>query len=59
MTRTTDPDPKPFQPLGPAIKPWPKDHDPGWKQKPDAAPGIQQDRDGNLRTNLPLPKGTP
>jgi hypothetical protein len=60
MTRTTDDlqDSQPWRPLGERVTPpAPKPADPGWKQAPGAAPGIETDRDGHLRTNIPLPKG--
>lgn len=58
MPRTTDdPSPEKFQPFGPAIKPLPKDYDPGWKQVPDAEKGVEQDREGHLRTNIPANGG--
>ena len=54
MTRTTDDlNPERFQPLGPKVTP-PAPPAPAPKQ---IAPGVVQDADGRLRTNLPLPKG--
>lgn len=51
--RTTDPDPVPFQPLGQKVeKPAPPPA-PEWKQVPGAAKGVEQDRAGHLRTNIP------
>jgi hypothetical protein len=53
--RTTDPDPRPFQPLGQRVTPAaPRTVDPR-----QIAPGILQDADGRLSTNLPLPKDKP
>ncbi len=60
MTRTTDDlqDKQPWQPLGERVaKPVPAQ--PEWRQKPGAAPGIEEDRNHRLRTNLPLPKDKP
>lgn len=58
MTRTTDDlqDGERWQPLGAPIRK-PEPAQPEWKQKPGAAPGIEQNAKGELRTNLPLPKG--
>jgi hypothetical protein len=53
MTRTTDdlnPQP-PFRPLGEkVIRPVPAP--PEWRPKP-GSPGIEESRDGRLRTNIP------
>lgn len=58
MTRTTDDlrDAEPFRPFGPKVVP-PAPTQPEWKQRPGAAPGVEEDRNGRVRTNLPLPKG--
>lgn len=53
MTRTTDDlaDAERFEPLGsPIRKPEPPKP---WKE---VAPGVLEDENGRLRTNLPLPK---
>lgn len=55
MTRTTDDlqEREQFKPLGspiPRAKPAPE---PEWRQKPGAAKGVQEDRNGRLRTNIP------
>ena len=51
--RTTDPEPRPFQPLGQRVTPQTVAPEPAPKQ---VAPGIVQGSDGRLYTNLPLPK---
>lgn len=57
--RTTDdlnPEP-PFKPFGEKIvRPGPPAQ-PEWKQVPGAAAGVQVGPNGQLRTNIPLPKG--
>lgn len=53
--KTTDPDPKPFQPLGQKVTP-PAPAVPDPKQ---IAPGVLQRSDGRMYTNLPLPKDKP
>lgn len=56
MTRTTDDlrDAERFKPLGTPIR---KEKAPAavpeWKQVPGAAKGVEQNRDGFLRTNIP------
>jgi len=50
--RTTDPDPRPFKPLGEKVTPPPLPSGPTWKPKP-GAPGIEINSDGKLRTNIP------
>jgi hypothetical protein len=55
MTRTTDDlqDAEPWRPLGhPEPKPS-KPAQPEWTQVPGAAKGVEQDRSGRLRTNIP------
>lgn len=53
--RSTDPDPVPQRPLGEKVtRPAPAPTQPEWKQKPGAAEGVQEDRNGRLRTNFPL-----
>jgi hypothetical protein len=57
--RTNEPDPPPWKPLGsPIAKPASAPASPLWKPVP-GSPGIEQHRDGQLRTDLPLPKGNP
>ncbi len=59
MTRTTDDlqGGERWQPLGPKVTPPASPAQPEWRQKPGAAPGVEEHRDGGrLRTNLPLPK---
>ena len=52
MTRTTDPtEPERFQPLGAPIRK-PQPPQPEWKPV-DGSPGIERNRDGQLRTNIP------
>lgn len=53
--RTTDPDPRPFQPLGQRITP----SSPPAAKPAQIAPGILRGPDGRLSTNLPLPKDKP
>lgn len=54
MRTPDDPDSGPFQPLGaPIRKPEPPKP---WKE---VAPGVFEDENGRLRTNLPLPKEKP
>lgn len=54
MTRTTDSDDhERFQPLGAPIRKPAVPAQPEWRQKPGAAPGVQEDRNGRLRTNIP------
>lgn len=53
--RSTDPDPKPFRPLGDRVEK-PKGAAPA---PVPIAPGVVRDPDGKYRTNLPLPKGKP
>lgn len=53
-----EPLPEPWRPLGERAKA-PRPAGPEWTPLPDA-PHIERHRDtGRLRTNLPLPKGTP
>lgn len=55
MTRTTDDlqDAEKFQPLGPPIrKPEPPKP---WRR---VAPGVLEDEDGHLHTDIPMPKET-
>jgi hypothetical protein len=49
-----EPAPTPWQPLGERVTRQPPPP-PEWKPVVDA-PGIEVNRDGQLRTNLPLPK---
>lgn len=58
--RTTDDmhEPEKHQPLGAPIR-QPTPVDQGWHQKPDAAPGVQVDRNGRLRTYIPGNGGRP
>jgi len=49
--RTTDPDPAPFKPLGEKVTPPAPPTPPEWRQKPGAAEGVQENRDGKLRTD--------
>ena len=51
MTRPTDPDPVPFKPLGEKVTPPAPPAPPEWRQKPGAAEGVQENRDGKLRTD--------
>lgn len=58
MTRTTDPDPQPFQPLGEKVAPK-KPADPEWVPVPDS-PNVERNVvTGRVRTAIPLPKGHP
>ena len=47
-------DPRPHQPLGERVA-RPAPAQPDWRPLPDA-PGIEVNRQGQLRTNMPLPK---
>lgn len=55
MTRTPDDlrDRERFVPLGSPIRSPAPPAKPDWKQVPGAAPGVEADRDGRLRTNIP------
>jgi hypothetical protein len=53
MRTTDDLNPERFQPLGEKVPPKPKDVEPEWKQRPGAAKGVEENRDGQLRTNIP------
>lgn len=56
--RTNDPtEPERFQPLGEKVVPK-AETKPEWKPLPHNS-DIQTGPDGRLRTNQPLPKGTP
>ncbi len=59
MTRTTDDlvEGERFQPLGAPIRK-PEPSKPEWTPV-DGSPGIDRNRKGELRTNLPLPKEAP
>jgi hypothetical protein len=52
--RTTDPEPTPQRPLGEkVVKPVP--NSPGWKPL-EHNRQVEQDKNGNLRTQIPLPR---
>lgn len=50
--RNTDPDPRPFQPLGEKVKPPAPASEPTWRPKPNA-PRIEIGPDDRMRTNIP------
>lgn len=50
MTRTNEPDPEPFIPLG-HPEPKEKPSQPEWRKT--ETPGIETDKEGHLRTNIP------
>lgn len=55
MTRTTDdlnPEP-PFKPFGEKVTPPAPPAPPEWTQVPGAAKGVERNRAGYLRTNIP------
>jgi hypothetical protein len=54
MKTPGDPDPAPYQPLGERVQ-RPQPSQPEW-QPLSHAPCIEVNRQGQLRTNLPLPK---
>jgi hypothetical protein len=54
MKTAGEPDPAPFQPLGDRVQ-TPQPGRPEWQPLPHA-PCIEVNRQGQLRTNLPLPK---
>jgi hypothetical protein len=56
--RTTDPEPQPFQPLGEKVDRTPPDLTPEWKPRP-GSPGIYENREGRVRTDMPLPMVPP
>jgi hypothetical protein len=47
--RTTDPDPKPFRPLGEKVTPPAPPPAPEWKPRA-GSPGIEENAQGQLRT---------
>jgi hypothetical protein len=56
--RTTDPEPEPFNPLGEKLNRNPPDSGPEWKPRP-GSPGIYENRDGKVRTDMPTPIAPP
>jgi len=59
MRTTDDPWPDPMRPLGDKVPPA-KPRDPEWKPYRDRngelRPGVQENSEGKIRTDIPLPK---
>ena len=55
MTRTTDDlqDRDPWKPFGEKVQKQDKPAQPEWTQVPGAAKGVEQNRAGQMRTNIP------